>query len=76
MNTSDRGDFLKLLAGRPHTVSLSGHTHTTEHHYFSVESGFCLSAPPKQGWWRAVTHRSEPRQAHDGQARPEQNERE
>ena len=40
MNTSDRGDFLKLLAGRPHTVSLSGHTHTTEHHYFSVESGF------------------------------------
>ena len=45
MNTSDRGDFLKLLAGRPHTVSLSGHTHTTEHHYFSVESGFSGPSP-------------------------------
>ena len=29
MNTVNRGDFLRLLAGRPHTVSLSGHTHTT-----------------------------------------------
>jgi hypothetical protein len=45
MNTSDRGDFFKLLAGRPHTVSLSGHTHTTEHHYFSVESGFSGPSP-------------------------------
>jgi hypothetical protein len=45
MNTSDRGDFLKLLAGRPHTVSLSGHTHTTEHHYFGVESGFSGPSP-------------------------------
>jgi signal peptidase I len=45
MNTSDRSDFLKLLAGRPHTVSLSGHTHTTEHHYFSVESGFSGPSP-------------------------------
>jgi len=40
MNTSDRADFLKLLGGRPHTISLSGHTHTTEHHYFGIESGF------------------------------------
>ena len=45
MNTADRGDFLKLLAGRPHTVSLSGHTHTTEHHYFGVESGFSGPSP-------------------------------
>ena len=39
-NTADRGDFLRLLAGRPNTVSLSGHTHTTEHHYFGAEDGF------------------------------------
>ena len=45
MNTVDRGDFLKLLGDRPHTVSLSGHTHTTEHHYFGVESGFSGPSP-------------------------------
>jgi hypothetical protein len=45
LNTVDRGDFLKLLTGRPHTVSLSGHTHTTEHHYFGVESGFAGPSP-------------------------------
>ena len=45
MNTADRGDFLKLLAGRSHTVSLSGHTHTTEHHYFGAESGFSGPSP-------------------------------
>jgi len=45
MNTVDRGDFLKLIAGRPNTVSLSGHTHTTEHHYFSAVDGFTGPAP-------------------------------
>ncbi|HKM88898.1 MAG TPA: calcineurin-like phosphoesterase family protein [Xanthobacteraceae bacterium] len=45
MNTVDRGAFLKLLAGRPHTVSLSGHTHTTEHHYFGAEDGFAETLP-------------------------------
>jgi hypothetical protein len=44
-NTADRGDFLKLLAGRPNTVSLSGHTHTTEHHYFGAEDGFAGPSP-------------------------------
>jgi len=45
MNTGDRGAFLKLLAGRPHTVSLSGHTHTTEHHYFGAEDGLPETMP-------------------------------
>ncbi len=45
MNTVDRGAFLKLLAGRPHTVSLSGHIHTTEHHYFGAEDGFAGTMP-------------------------------
>ena len=45
LNTADRDDFLKLLAGRSHTVSLSGHTHTTEHHYFDVESSVSGASP-------------------------------
>jgi hypothetical protein len=44
-NTADRGDFLKLLADRPNTVSLSGHTHTKEHHYFGAEDGFIGPSP-------------------------------
>jgi calcineurin-like phosphoesterase family protein len=44
-NTADRADFLELLAGRPHTLSLSGHTHTTEHHYFGPADGFSGPSP-------------------------------
>ncbi len=44
-NTADRAEFLKLLADRPNTVSLSGHTHTTEHHYFGAEDGFAGPSP-------------------------------
>jgi hypothetical protein len=44
-NTTDRAAFLKLLAGRPNTFSLSGHTHTTEHHYLGAEDGFTGPAP-------------------------------
>jgi hypothetical protein len=40
MNTINSRDFLKLISDRPNTVSLSGHTHTTEHHYFGAEDGF------------------------------------
>jgi hypothetical protein len=39
-NTVDRAGLLKLLSGRSNTVSLSGHTHTTEHHYLGAEDGF------------------------------------
>lgn len=34
--TADRDELLALLAGRPHTVSFSGHSHTTEHHYLDA----------------------------------------
>ncbi len=44
-NTVNRADFLKLLAGRPNTLSLSGHTHTTEHHYFGAGDGFAGPSP-------------------------------
>jgi hypothetical protein len=45
VNTVDRSALLKLLAGRPNTLSLSGHTHTTEHHYFGAADGFVGPAP-------------------------------
>jgi hypothetical protein len=45
VNTIDRAEFLKLLADRPNTISLSGHTHTTEHHYFTAEDGFGGPSP-------------------------------
>jgi hypothetical protein len=45
VNTVDRSDFLKLLADRPNTISLSGHTHTTEHHYLVAEEGFTGPSP-------------------------------
>jgi hypothetical protein len=44
-NTADRADFLKLISGRPNTIGLSGHTHTTEHHYFGAEDGFAGATP-------------------------------
>lgn len=43
-NVADRAKFLALLEGRK-TVSFSGHTHTTEHHYFGVTEGFMASTP-------------------------------
>ncbi len=38
--TGDRKQLLQLLAKRPHTVSFSGHSHTTEHHYLGPDEGF------------------------------------
>jgi hypothetical protein len=58
-NTVDRAALLQLLSGRRHTVSFSGHMHTTEHHYLGREQGF-LGAQPHHhhvltaasgGWW-------------------------
>jgi 3',5'-cyclic AMP phosphodiesterase CpdA len=45
VNTVDRGEFLTFIADRPNTISLSGHTHTTEHHYFTAEDGFSGPSP-------------------------------
>ncbi len=38
-NTVNAGDLLKLLGDRP-SVSFSGHTHSTEHHYLGEAEGF------------------------------------
>ena len=39
-----QGQFLALFVNR-NAVSFSGHTHTTEHHYFGQEAGFAGAAP-------------------------------
>ena len=39
-NLANRDALFALLEGRPHTVSFSGHTHTTEHHYFDAADGW------------------------------------
>jgi hypothetical protein len=38
--TADRVALLRLLSGRPNTLSLAGHTHTTEHHNLEAADGF------------------------------------
>jgi C terminal of Calcineurin-like phosphoesterase/Calcineurin-like phosphoesterase len=38
--TRDRHALLALLSGRPNTLTLAGHTHTTEHHYLGASEGF------------------------------------
>ena len=45
VSTVNTAALLELLSGRPNTVSLSGHTHTTEHHYFGSEDGFAGGSP-------------------------------
>ena len=41
MNVADRAKFLALLGDRK-AVSFSGHTHTTEHHYFGATEVFWI----------------------------------
>jgi C terminal of Calcineurin-like phosphoesterase/Calcineurin-like phosphoesterase len=38
--TLDRHALLALLSGRRNTLTLAGHTHTTEHHYLGASEGF------------------------------------
>lgn len=43
--TVDRRALMALLSGRRHTVSFSGHSHTTEHHYLGADEGFARDVP-------------------------------
>ena len=45
VTTVNRDALFRLIGNRPNTVSLSGHTHTTEHHYFGAEEGFAGPSP-------------------------------
>ena len=40
VTTQDRKQFFKLLSGREHLYAVAGHTHTTEHRYFTEKDGF------------------------------------
>ncbi|HPG88774.1 MAG TPA: calcineurin-like phosphoesterase C-terminal domain-containing protein, partial [Hyphomicrobium sp.] len=60
--TADRRALLRLLSGRPNTVSFSGHSHTTEHHYLGRADGFDRDTPHHHhvltaacgSWWSGV----------------------
>ncbi len=43
--TADRARLLALLSNRPHSISFSGHSHTTEHHYIGRSDGFYRDRP-------------------------------
>ncbi|MGO9741712.1 MAG: calcineurin-like phosphoesterase C-terminal domain-containing protein [Roseiarcus sp.] len=45
VNLVNRKEFFALFEGRRYTVSFSGHTHTTEHHYFDAADGWTGAAP-------------------------------
>ena len=42
---ASRDELFALFEGRRYTVSFSGHTHTTEHHYFHAADGWKGAAP-------------------------------
>src|SRR5258706_7287570 len=44
INTSDASELIKIIGDRP-SVSFSGHTHTTEHHYFGFENPMAARRP-------------------------------
>ncbi|MCW6507488.1 calcineurin-like phosphoesterase C-terminal domain-containing protein [Lichenifustis flavocetrariae] len=44
-NLTNRADLFQLFEGRRFTLSLSGHTHTTEHHYFAQADGWPSPVP-------------------------------
>src|SRR5262249_16881287 len=59
VTTVNRNALLGLISGRPNTVSFSGHTHTTQHHYLPPHYG-CSGTDPHQhhvltavsgSWW-------------------------
>jgi len=44
-NLVNKEALFELFEGRRYTVSFSGHTHTTEHHYFDADDGWKGAAP-------------------------------
>jgi hypothetical protein len=57
-----RRELFEILSERPHTFSVSGHTHIQEHHFFGPEDGWRGARPHhhlNQGaasgsWWRGA----------------------
>ena len=44
-NTTNAAILLEILSRRPNTVSFSGHSHTTEHHYLRPARGLHAARP-------------------------------
>jgi hypothetical protein len=61
-NLVNREALFELFEGRRYTVSFSGHTHTTEHHYFDAEDGWKRATPHHHhvltalsgSWWSGL----------------------
>jgi len=73
-NTADYSALLRLLEDRP-SVSFSGHTHTTEHHYLTGEEGdpgrtahhhHVMTALSGSWWSGPYDHRGIVADSHDG----------
>jgi len=55
----DRSDVFSILASHPRLLTIAGHMHTTEHHYFGEDEGFPGDTPLHQhvlttvsgSWW-------------------------
>ena len=58
-NVLNRSDVFRVLSGRSNVLTVAGHMHTQEHHYFGDEDGFTGPAPLHQhvlttvsgSWW-------------------------
>lgn len=56
----DRRELFKLLKDHPHTLSVSGHTHTQNHYFFSADYGWMQNEPHHHynvgtvsgSWWK------------------------
>ncbi len=69
MSIKNRQDLFRILETRPHCLSVSGHTHTHEHHYLTEKEGWKGDEPHHHminvtacgSWWRgAPDHRGIP----------------
>ena len=60
--TTDRQELYRLIEKRPYTLSLSGHTHTQEHHFIGKNDGWKGARPHHHivnvtvsgSWWKGA----------------------
>lgn len=60
--TTDRQELYRLIEKRPYTLSLSGHTHTQEHHFIGESDGWRGAKPHHHivnvtvsgSWWKGA----------------------
>lgn len=62
MGVHDREDLFRIIEQRPHCISVSGHTHTHEHHFLTSDAGWRGPRPHHHivhntvcgSWWRGM----------------------